>query len=310
MSPIPIVISEVIFSSIAGTATAVGDPPIVIMVNHPGIKALGIGFMDISLYLAPCAIIIVVLTFVPIRLIYWKYFNQKSQADNERIQREKEIEIWENTMKKTKSSSFEENKVKESLQIHILNLKNQLEEYIQSKGQSTGQLTEKEMKELEEQYCIHNPRLMIICSTIFVIVIIFFFLESFIKTWVHIGMAEIAVIGAITMLLLSGIEDVDEIIEKVEWSTLLFFGSLFILMEGLSKLGLINYIGNLTAEAISTVPEGDFRLFVAITLLLWVSAFVSAFIDNIPYTTAMIPVVLQLAEQPTNLPIRPILWAL
>ena len=261
--------------------------------------------------MAPCAVIIAVFTFIPIRLVYWNYFKQSSQVDQERLQREKEIEIWENTLKKTKSSSFEENKVKESLQLHILNLKHHLEEYIQSRGQqTTGQLSEKEMKELSEQYCIHNPRLFIICSIILVFVILMFFLESFIQSWIHIGLAEIAIVGAIVMLLLSGIEDVDEIMEKVEWSTLLFFGSLFILMEGLSKLGLINYIGSLTADVIALVPEGDLRLFVAITLLLWVSAFVSAFIDNIPYATAMIPVVLQLAEQPTNLPVRPILWAL
>ncbi|EFC38266.1 predicted protein [Naegleria gruberi] len=312
VSPIPIVISEVIFSNIGGVATAVGDPPIVIIVNHPAIKALNIGFLDISIYLAPCAVIIGACTILPIRLLNWNLFKTKPDIDNEKLQREKEIEIWEQTLRKTRGNGIEEMKVKESLQLHIVNLKSQLEEYLTSRGSNVnnGKLGAKEMKELSEQYFIHNPRLFIICSAILIICIIFFFLESFIHHYVQTSLAEVAIIGAITMLLLSGIDDLEEVIEKVEWTTLLFFGSLFILMEGLTKLGLIDFIGTWTSYVISLVPAGDLRLFVAITVLVWVSGIVSAFIDNLPYASAMIPIVLKLAEEPTNLPVRPILWAL
>ncbi|KAG2382687.1 hypothetical protein C9374_005267 [Naegleria lovaniensis] len=296
ISPIPIIISEVIFSNIGGTATAIGTK-----------NWFRRYFTIFSSMCSDCSIFHIHSS----RLLNWKLFKQAPQVDNERIQREKEIEIWEYTLKKTQGNGVEENMVKESLQHHIVNLKAQLQEYLQKKGVSTNtQLSPKDLAKLSQQYSIHNPRLFIICCIILVIVIIFFFLESFIHEYVHVGLAEIAVIGAIIMLLLSGIDELDEVIEKVEWSTLLFFGSLFILMEGLSQLGLIEYIGDLTSSVISFVPAGDLRLFVAITLLLWVSAIVSAFIDNIPYTTAMIPVVLKLAESPTNLPIRPVLWAL
>ncbi|KAL9648397.1 hypothetical protein ABK040_010559 [Willaertia magna] len=325
ITPVPIIIAEVILSSVGGTATAVGDPPIVILINHPGVKALGIGFFDISLYLAPCSLIIGILTFPVMRLVYWNYFksNKKEElpADNERLHREKEIEIWEQTLKKTKGSSLEELKVKEQLENHILNLKKELNEYLTEKkkikmeegGESNrngNQLSKEEMQELSEMYCIHNPRLFVICSSVLVITIAFFFIESFIHSYVHLNLAWIAIIGSVTMLLLAGINhEFDEILEKVEWSTLLFFAALFVLMEGLGKLGLVEFIGNVTSDLIASVSS-DLRLFVAITLLLWVSAFVSAFIDNIPYVTAMIPVVLRLAEDPINLPIRPILWAL
>ncbi|KAL9650162.1 hypothetical protein ABK040_011331 [Willaertia magna] len=332
VSPIPIIISEVIFSNIGGTATAVGDPPIVIIINDPGVKAAGIGFFDVTLYLAPCALIIAVFTFPLVRLIYWKYFKSGSSgrkeegilpADNERLQREKEIEIWEQTLKKTKGNSIEELKVKEKLQIHVVNLKQQLNEYLEEKKkemrnnsetpykeQNNGELSKEELKELSEMYCIHNPRLFVICSIVLVITIIIFFIESFIHEYVHLNLAWIAIIGSVIMLLLAGVNhDFDEILEKVEWSTLLFFAALFILMEGLSELGLIEFIGNVTADLIASVPN-NLQLFVAITLLCWVSAFVSAFIDNIPYVTAMIPVVLKLSEDPINLPIKPIMWAL
>lgn len=54
-----------------------------------------------------------------------------------------------------------------------------------------------------------------------------------------------------------------------------------------------------------------FRLAVAILLILWVSGLASAFIDNIPYTTMMIPVVKNLADNVMlDLPLQPLVWAL
>lgn len=50
-------------------------------------------------------------------------------------------------------------------------------------------------------------------------------------------------------------------------------------------------------------------MLVSLILILWVSGFASAFIDNIPYTTTMIPIIMQLAEDPElNLPLLPLVW--
>lgn len=307
ISPIPIIISEVLFSNIGGSATAVGDPPIVMIVNHPGVVAHNIGFFTVVLYLAPAAIICCILSFLPIRLIYNTVFRQRAIVNDEKAHLEKEIDLWEGTWRRIRENSIEEKMVKTQLMNYIARLYDrllQLEETI--KQSNPGEV---DMKKLEEQYRIHNPRLFVMCSIVLVIVVILFFVESFLHQWLNLSLAWIAIIGAIIMLLLSGINDVDEVLHKVEWSTLLFFGSLFVMMRGLEELGLIEYIGDLTSHLIVTVPEHN-RLIAAISLILWVSALVSAFIDNIPFTAAMIPVVLKLSEDPVNLPILPILWAL
>ena len=57
-------------------------------------------------------------------------------------------------------------------------------------------------------------------------------------------------------------------------------------LQALDELQLINWIGDQISEVIKQVETG--RLAVAILLILWVSAIVSSFIDNIPYTTAMV----------------------
>jgi len=123
-------------------------------------------------------------------------------------------------------------------------------------------------------------------------------------------MAWIAVLGALTLMVLADIHDMEVILHKVEWSTLIFFAALFVLMEGLDRLGLVSLIGNHLADMIAHVGE-EKRLLVAIILIVWISAIVSAIIDSIPYTTAMIPIVIQLANDPSlNLPLRPLIYSL
>lgn len=119
-----------------------------------------------------------------------------------------------------------------------------------------------------------------------------------------------ALLGAILLLILADRRDMEAILERVEWATLLFFGVLFVLMESLAKLGLIDWIGNQTENIILLVNE-DYRLTVAILIVLWISAIGSAFVDNIPLTTMMIRVIISLSSKAAlNLPLQPLVWAL
>ena len=96
--------------------------------------------------------------------------------------------------------------------------------------------------------------------------------------------ATIALLGAAVLLLVSRV-DPEELIREVDWSTLLFFVGLFVLIEGLVATGVIAGIGNWLAA----ITGGD--QVVATLGLLWVSGFASAFVDNIPYTATAIPAV-------------------
>jgi len=75
-------------------------------------------------------------------------------------------------------------------------------------------------------------------------------------------------------------------------------------------LGVIQFLADSMVSLVSGVPEGKTRLLVSILLLLWISAFTSAFIDNIPYTVTLAPVVVEMANSNLNLPLRPLVWAL
>lgn len=300
ISPIPLLIAEVVFSNIGGAATAVGDPPIVIIVSNSLLSHRGINFANISLRLAPGAILCCLLTYLLIRVLQRKVFRQKANVSPARMNIKEELEIWKNTYRKMRTNVPEEQHVREMLKDHILELEAQLQQMDEPSGMAN-------IKQLEEQYRITNWPLFVSCSTILVSIILLFFLQSIVD--VRMNLAWISLVGAITMMLVSRVHDIEEVLEKVEWGTLLFFAGLFILMKALEELGLIGFIGEHTADLIQQIDNESARLAFALFLLLWVSALASAFIDNIPYTTAMIPVVVTLSEG-TNLPIKPLVWAL
>tara|TARA_B110000971_G_C19837537_1_gene420992 strand:- start:6 stop:500 length:495 start_codon:yes stop_codon:yes gene_type:complete len=100
------------------------------------------------------------------------------------------------------------------------------------------------------------------------------------------------------------------VFETVEWDTLLFFAALFVMIEAMATMGLIRAIGEVLSGIIKASPE-DMRLKVAIIVILWGSAIVSGFLDNIPYTATMVPVVKVLSQDvELDLPLKPLVWAL
>jgi Na+/H+ antiporter NhaD/arsenite permease-like protein len=119
--------------------------------------------------------------------------------------------------------------------------------------------------------------------------IVAFFLHSLL----HLEPAVVALGGA-TILLLVGADDVEEALERIEWSTLFFFMGLFVMVGALEERGLVADV----AGALATATGGD-----SMTeglAILWGAAAGSALVDNIPFTAAMIPVVDELeADDPT-----------
>jgi len=113
--------------------------------------------------------------------------------------------------------------------------------------------------------------------------------------------ATVALLGASALFLLAR-EDPAEILAEVEWSTLLFFVGLFMVVEGIIHVGIIEGLANALFEGTGGDPT------VTSLALLWVSAVASGVIDNIPYTATVIPVVQQLGAR--GLDVEPLWWSL
>lgn len=114
--------------------------------------------------------------------------------------------------------------------------------------------------------------------------------------------ATVALFGAALLLLLSKI-DPEEVLLEVEWPTIFFFTSLFILVGGLEVVGAIDFL----AEKVLSITHGS--LLMTMLLVLWGSAIASSFLDNIPFVATMIPLIKSIGVM-SAVSITPLWWAL
>ena len=259
IKPIPLLISEVLFSNIGGAATMIGDPPNIMIgsglsptkieeAGYPELAQFGVTFNDFIFEMGPGILMCIVPSLM---LLKWYYADEFSGS---RV---------------------------------------------------------RDVAELEAKYGIKDPQMLKVAGFILVLVILNFFLHPI----THIAVSWIALVGAVVMLLATDRHELEEPLHHVEWTTLLFFAGLFVLVHSLQEMGVINYIGRYVMVAIeffgSDTGDGQtVRLAAAILIVLWVSAVASAFIDNIPYTATMIPIVLQISDELGGYLLDPLVWAL
>lgn len=153
--------------------------------------------------------------------------------------------------------------------------------------------------DLDENKAIHDPRALKRMVAVLSGVVVLFFVHH----TLHWYPAFVSLIGlAIALVWLR--PDPEKLMTKVEWSVLLFFGALFVLVGGVEASGLLHLVG---AQLAAYAREPGHLLATAL-LLMWVAAILSALVDNIPFTVTMIPIVAALEQQGVN--VTPLWWAL
>jgi len=146
------------------------------------------------------------------------------------------------------------------------------------------------IQKLKEEYPITDPRLLIYGLAVLGFTVFLFLSHGY---W-HMEVSVAALLGAavlFTIAILTEKVNLMELIEKdIEWPTLMFFIFLFIIVGAVESTGLLALI----ADWILNLSAGNFV--VACSLILWVSAIMSAFVDNIPFTATMLPIVAYLTS--------------
>ena len=162
---------------------------------------------------------------------------------------------------------------------------------------------------LNEKDTITDPVLLVKSLVVLIAVIIgFMAAEHF-----HIANGTIAVFGAVVLLMLytwgnshsDREHKVEEAFGLVDWTTIFFFAGLFAIVYGLEESGVLALMGNKFIE----VTDGSIEK--AAMIVVWMSAFVSTAIDNIPFVATMIPMIKSMeASLGGREAMMPVWWAL
>jgi len=154
------------------------------------------------------------------------------------------------------------------------------------------------VEKFDEKKAIEDPVLLKKSIMVFLLTISVFIFHH------NLGLeaATVALAGATLLLLVSNIDPAETFLE-VEWSTLFFFIGLFVVIAGVEKVGIIQWLSN----KIITLTKGNLTL--TTLAVLWVSGITCSFINNISYTISMVPVIQNIGAA-TSFNLNPVWWAL
>jgi Na+/H+ antiporter NhaD/arsenite permease-like protein len=219
VSPIPLVVVEVVASNVGGTATLIGDPPNIMIGTH----VPELTFLDFIVNLAPLAALTLLVTTGVLYVVYRSRLTiaEERAAEVARLDPARDMR--------------------------------------------------------DRPYLKRSVAVLL--GTI---------LTFFLHTTLHLEPAVVALVGAAAMLLVAA-DDVEDALERVDWSTIFFFLGLFVMVGGLEAQGIVRDVSDFLGDV-----TGGSRTVEAM-VILWGAAGGSALVDNIPFTAAMIPVVDELS---------------
>lgn len=154
-----------------------------------------------------------------------------------------------------------------------------------------------EIFQLDEKKAIKNIPLLKKSLFVLLLVVIGFFSHEFLDY----PSALVAVSGAVLLTLISK-QSVDDVFHSVEWPTIFFFAGLFILVGALEEVGVIHQL----AVVLLNATKG--HMVMTGVVIVWLSAIVSSFLDNIPFVATLIPLIQDMGE--SGLDISPLWWAI
>ena len=140
--------------------------------------------------------------------------------------------------------------------------------------------------EMDEKRAIRDPKLLKKMGALLACVLAAFFLHEILD----VKMGAIAIAGAAASMLISA-KSVRELLSEIEWDTIFFFIGLFIVVGAAEETGLLAWLGKNVLTLAGTHPA------VVGLVVMWSTAAISAFIDNIPVTAVMIPLIKAFQKQ-------------
>jgi Na+/H+ antiporter NhaD/arsenite permease-like protein len=187
-----------------------------------------------------------------------------------------------------------------SLLVSLFILKFMFRKELSQKPHNFEELLSQDEKVLIKDRSVLKKSLVVLAA-----VIVLFVIHGSLK----IEPSIIALSGAGILMVLAKSRP-EQILKSVDWSTLIFFAGLFIIISGAEKAGLIDLLSSTVLHISGGNP------WILFFMIIWISAIASAFIDNIPFAATMVPLIFTIYNTESvaavfgNLDISPLWWAL
>ncbi|XP_054083355.1 P protein [Zeugodacus cucurbitae] len=307
LDPVPVLLGIIVQSNIGGSLTPIGDPISIIICSNHFFAKNGITFTKFVAHTLPGVILVTIQSCIHMRIAFRDPQSLRLNEPKEFKDLRREIKVWQRAANSLSSYSKDADLVRATLHKKVKVLKRTLRR--KQRGLDSNDAYTHTLQELKLKYPIKHKMLLLQACAALTFVLVCFFVQS-VPKWRTLPLGWLALLGVIALLIVLNRDDMEHLLHRIEWTTLLFFAAMFVMMECVERLGLFAWIGELTKRIILFVDERH-RLAMAIIIILWISALASAVLDSIPVTAMMVRVVVSLVSRETlGLPLEPLVWAL
>lgn len=151
--------------------------------------------------------------------------------------------------------------------------------------------------EMDENKTLKDKKTLEKCLIVLGVILVLFLLHEI----MHLKVSFVVLIGAILVFILVKL-DINEVFKDIEWSVLIFFIGLFVVVGGLESVGIFFFIG----EKIKSFAE--YNMFYCLIAIFWCSAIISGIVGAVPFVLAMIPIIKHISL--SGVSTSPLWWGL
>ncbi|KAI8039227.1 P protein [Drosophila gunungcola] len=276
-----------LYANVGGSVTPVGGAPNAIIATNKEVAKMS--FIRFSIQMLPAAVVCMITIFA---LVYLFLGNRIFILDDN------QLELTEKRREEMRPSF--------DIQLRIAELRRR--QSARSFVRPVPNYFET-LAHLEANHKIRKKMLLVQSLLALFFAVSCFILQS--VPWAIPGasLGWISILAAFLLLILADKKDLTETLARLEWHTMLYLASLFVLTEVVYSLGFIHWLGKQAVTAIIQVDEQHQNM-VGMLLVLWLSAIMSAFIDNAAVAAIMVKLCIDLAyHEKVAVTLLPLIWA-
>ncbi|XP_004529989.1 P protein-like [Ceratitis capitata] len=307
LNPLPLLSCLIIFANVGSVLTPKGQTPSEFVTQNEVLRREGINSLVFIAHMLPGTLIAGASAYLYMRILYHdsNTMRYKDGAEIERLRRV--IKVWSRTAKSISPYSKDEQAMRDTVLSKVRRLRRRLKRI--GKMPAPPPDYKETVKQLKTQFQITDQALLI--KSLFVLFFLIVLIVLHLVPNIHfLSTAWTALLACILLLILADNDDFDGILGRIEWSTMLFLACVIVFSEATAQLGLFDVISNMTGDLIR-YSSTSARMFVAILIVLWWSAFLAAFLTDSSVCSLMLRAVIVAVEdiEEGQLPVQPLVWS-
>lgn len=269
LNPIPVLIAVILNGNIGAAATPLGHVPNLLITGNDMFSQNGVTFISYTAHMSIGVLLAFLQTCCLLKWVYHDMTELRTREPQDVTDMRREIIIWERTAASMSALTRESQIVRDTLVRKVAILQGKLNRMLAEKS-VPSETYKQTLEELQKQYPIKNPTLLIKSGIVLAFIITMFFVQS-IPEYKKLSPGWVALIGVLFLLIIAEKDNMDTLMHRIEWSTLLFFAAMFVQLECLERLRLITWFSKQTINLITLSDDPNVQLIFAIVILMWVS---------------------------------------